>query len=139
MISPFLTFMTFYYVSVTVCVNLCLFGKLGLGEPAIMSVGGGVGGSMTVYCCGGGVQLAALELFDCTEQPDKSFSLDASAEITCFSPEWFDMLPFAALAVFVYVCIHCRRRGFASVSEEPAWENPCKILYQVVLVAAAQR
>ncbi|KNC53571.1 uncharacterized protein AMSG_01281 [Thecamonas trahens ATCC 50062] len=45
---------------------------------------------------------AALSFFDCTKQPDGSYTLDASADIVCYGSSWYELLPAAVLGVFVY-------------------------------------
>ena len=44
-----------------------------------------------------------VQFFDCTEQADDTYTLDASADILCYSSEWFTLLPLAVLGFLVYV------------------------------------
>lgn len=48
---------------------------------------------------------ASLSFFDCTEQPDGSYTLDESADILCYSSEWNTYLPAAIVSTFVYAVL----------------------------------
>ncbi|KNC55137.1 uncharacterized protein AMSG_10743 [Thecamonas trahens ATCC 50062] len=46
---------------------------------------------------------AALQLFDCSRLPTGDYVLDADLGFKCFTPQWLALLPWALVAVFVYV------------------------------------
>ncbi|KNC49889.1 uncharacterized protein AMSG_06186 [Thecamonas trahens ATCC 50062] len=45
----------------------------------------------------------AVEFFDCTQQADGRYLLDADPSLECYQPWWMDMLPAGIAAVVVYV------------------------------------
>ncbi|KNC51334.1 uncharacterized protein AMSG_07349 [Thecamonas trahens ATCC 50062] len=49
------------------------------------------------------ISQATVSFFDCTEQGDNTFTLDASADILCYSSDWFTLLPLAVLGFLIYV------------------------------------
>lgn len=48
------------------------------------------------------ITYAVLSFFDCTKQPDGSYTLDASSDILCYSSQWYALLPIAIAALFFY-------------------------------------
>jgi len=48
------------------------------------------------------VTYASLQYFNCTPQPDGSYTLDASGEITCYQAEWLQYLGVAVYGLFVW-------------------------------------
>ena len=45
---------------------------------------------------------SASEIFVCTAQPDGSYTLNKSPDISCYSGSWFYMLPISILAYLVF-------------------------------------